>query len=148
MPYYNVSNTVRTFFQLRWVLLFPFSFFCWSFFYQNKIKKEQFLRAASCGRIYRLYRGFTKQKWFCNKVRTFLQLGWFLLFPFSFFFRSFFCENKKQRKINFSDPLYESPLKRFYPGFTKQIGVLRPSDKVRTFFQIRWSLLFFPSFFF
>ena len=52
----------------------------------------------------------TKQKRFCNRVRTFLQLPWFLLFPFSLFFWSFFYENKKQRKINFSEPLDMPPL--------------------------------------
>ena len=149
MPYYNDSNKVRTFLQLRWFCFFLFRFSFGVSSTRTKLKKEQFLRTASCGTIYRLYRGFTKQKRFCNKARTFFpQLGWFLLFLFSFFFRSFCYENKKQRKINFSEPLYMSPLKCFYRDFTKQIQVLRPSDKARTFFQIRWSLLFFPSLFF
>ena len=41
------------------------------------------------------------QKSLYNRVRTFLQLRWFLLFRFSFFFSSFFYENKKQRTIKF-----------------------------------------------
>ena len=90
---------------------------------EQKAAKVQFLRTAWYATIIKSqYLGFTKQKRFCNKVRTFLQLRWFLLFPISFFFWSFFYENKKQRKINFSETLYMSPLKSFYPGFTKQIG--------------------------
>ena len=41
------------------------------------------------------------QKRFCNSVRTFLQLRWFLFFPFSFFFWSFFYKNKIQKKDQF-----------------------------------------------
>ena len=61
---------------------------------------------------------FYKTKRFCNKARTLLRRS--LLFPFPFFFWSFFYENKKQRKISFLDPLDMSPLKSFYPGLTKQ----------------------------
>ena len=43
-----------------------------------------------CHLIKSQYLGFTRQKRFCNKLRTFVQLRWFLFFPFSFFFWSFF----------------------------------------------------------
>ena len=52
---------------------------------------------------------FYKTKRFCNKACTLLRRS--LLFPFPFFFWSFFYENKKQRKISFSEPLDMSPLK-------------------------------------
>ena len=54
---------------------------------------------------YNVSTGVLQNKRFCNKMRTFLQLRWFLLFPFSFFFWSFFYQNKRQRKINFVEPL-------------------------------------------
>ena len=44
--------------------------------------------------------GFYKTKrWFCDKVRTFFRLRWFLLFSLSFFFWSFYYEFKKQLSI-------------------------------------------------
>ena len=90
---------------------------------EQKAAKVQFLRTAWYATIIKSqYLGFTKQKRFWNKVRTFLQLRWFLLFLFSLVFWSFFYENKKQRKVNFSEALDMPPLYCLYRGFTKQKG--------------------------
>ena len=76
------------------------------FLLREQIKRDQFFRIAWYATIYySLSRGFTK-----HKGRAFLQLLWFLLFAFSFFFWSFFYENKKQRKFNFSESLDMPPL--------------------------------------
>ena len=166
---------MRTFLQFRRSLFFPFSFFLWSFVYDNKkqrkinfpepldrpctikeplgdrwywvLRNKKVFGRGGClhpapvisaffffvffGGEFLLCEQIKKQREInfsesldmpryiiksllqnikvCTKVRAFLQLLWFLLFPFSFFFRSFRYENKKQRKFNFSEPLDMPP---------------------------------------
>ena len=55
--------------------------------------------------IKKLLPGFNQTKMFYDQVRTFLHFRRSLFFTFSFFLWNFVYENKKQRKINFPEPL-------------------------------------------
>ena len=84
------------------------------FLLQEQIKKQReikFSESLDMPRyIIKSLQGFYKTLKFCTKVRAFLQLLWFRLFPFSFSFWSFRNENKKQGKFSFSEPLDMPPL--------------------------------------
>ena len=71
----------------------------------KKATKDQFLRIAWYATIKKFLPGFNQTKMFYDQVRTFLHFRRCLFFTFSFFLWSFVYENKKQRKINFSEPL-------------------------------------------
>ena len=98
-------HEVGAFIHLWWSLLFSFSFFCLESLLREQIKKQREINFSESLDmpiyILKSLLGFYKTLKFCTKVRTFLQLLWFLLFPFSFFIWSFFYGNEKQRKINF-----------------------------------------------
>ena len=123
MPYYNVSNKVRTFLQLRWSLLFLFPFFFWSFFYENKIKKRSISKnRLMCHNITSLP-GFYKTK----KV---LQHGAYLpsaqaisAFSFFAFFWEYLLREQKAAKDQFlRTAWYATIIKSQYLSFTKPKG--------------------------
>ena len=116
----------------------------------KKATKDQFLRTAWYATIKKFLPGFNQTKMFYDQVRTFLHFRRSLFFPFSFFLWSFVYENKKQRKINFSETL-DRPCTIKEPLGDSWYQVLRNKkvlDGVGAFIQLRWSLLFSFSFYF
>ena len=88
--------------ESREKLFFP----VWPFMSKNKKSKERsvFQNRLLCHHK-KFLTGFNQTKPFYDQVRTFLQFRRSLFFTCSFFLWSFVYENKKQRKINFSEPL-------------------------------------------
>ena len=70
---------------------------------KKKQRKISFSEPLDMPPLKSFYPGLTKQK--CFTTSTFLHFRRSLFFPFSFFLWSFVYENKKQRKINFAEPL-------------------------------------------
>ena len=71
----------------------------------KKATKDQSLGTAWYATIKKFLTRFNQTKPFYDQVRTFLQFRRSLFFTFSFFLWNFVYENKKQRKINFAEPL-------------------------------------------
>ena len=99
-------DEVRAFIQLRWSLLFSFSFYFWNFFYENKLREINFSESLDMPRYIIVSPGVLQN---IKVVPSSSSCDFcFLLFRFSF--GSFFYENKKQRKFNFSESLDMPPL--------------------------------------
>ena len=117
MPYYNVSNKVRTFLQLRWFLLFPFSFFFWSFLYQNKIKK----RAVSKNRF--MWHNISSLPGFYETKKVLQQDAYLppapVISAFSFFvcLLEFLLLEQTATKDQFLRTALYVTIKKFLPGF-------------------------------
>ena len=107
---------VGAFIQLRWSLLFSFSFYFWNFFYENKLKRNErsiFQNRLICqDMVWSLYRGFTKQK-------DSAPAPVISAFSFFAFLLEFSLREQKEAKVQFLTTALYVSIKKFLPGFYK-----------------------------